>query len=75
MRELQSGLHKTASEPLTCLGAGKGWQSEGLPREFDLNFWDVLGKKMLADYNSTLWKSELAGLMSQGELITLIYKK
>lgn len=75
VRQLQSGLQKTASEPLMCLGAGKECRSDGLPREFYWNFGDVSGKKLLEVYNSALWKSELTGSMSQEELITLIYRR
>lgn len=58
-----------------CLGAGKEWQSDGLPKEFYWNLGDVSGKKLLEVYNRALWKGKLTGSISQEELITLIYKR
>lgn len=44
VRQLQSGLQKTVSKPLTSLRAGKEWQSDELPRVF-LEFWGCFGEE------------------------------
>jgi len=68
-------LQNIASRPLTCPGAGKESQNCGLPGELYWHLGDVSERDLLEAYETTVWKSELMGLMRQDELITLIYKR
>lgn len=63
-----------AASSLKGMARSKSPGSDGLPAEFYLAFWDVLGSDLVEVFNASLVSGRLP-LSQRGALITLIFKK